>query len=76
MKTFKDGDNHVFKFLYICPVAYKRGFLNGCRRVISLDGCFLKGPWNGQVFVAVGRDANNRIYPIAWSVAQTEKIEV
>ena len=59
VKTYKDGDHHVFKFLYICPGALKRGFLDGCRRVISLEACFLKGPCNGQVFVTVGRDANN-----------------
>ena len=75
LKTFKDGDDHVFKFLYICPGALKRGFLDGCRRVISLDACFLKGPWNGQVFVAVGKDANNQMYPIAWGVTQSETRE-
>ena len=50
-------DKHVFRFLYICPGPLKRGLLDGYRRVISLDACFLKGPWNGQVFVAFGRDA-------------------
>jgi len=78
VKTFKDGDDHVFKFLYICPRELERGFLDGCKRVISLNACFLKGSWNGQVFVAVGRDANNQMYmyPIAWGVAQTETREV
>ena len=64
VKTFKHGDDHVFNFLYICPGALKKGFLDGCRRVISLDVCFLKGPWNSQVFVVVGRDANNQMYLI------------
>jgi len=58
-------DKHVFRFLYICPGPLKRDFLDGCSRVISLDACFIKGPWNGQVFVVVGRDANNQMYPIA-----------
>jgi len=44
VKTFKDGDDHVFKFLYICPGALEIGFSDGYRRVISLDVCFLKGP--------------------------------
>jgi len=35
---------HVFKSIDICRGVLKRGFLNGCRRVLSLDGCFLKGP--------------------------------
>jgi len=66
-------DEHVFRFLYICPGPLKKGFLDGCRRVISLDVCFLKGPWNGQIFVTVGGDANNQMYPIAWGVPQSEK---
>jgi len=65
VKTSKDGDDHVFKFLYICPGALNMDFLDGCRIVSSLDACFLKGPWNGQVFVAVSRDANNQMYPTA-----------
>ena len=48
VKTFKNTDDeYVFRFLYICHGALKRGFLDGYRRVISLDACFLKGPWNG-----------------------------
>jgi len=54
----------------------KRGFLDGCRRTISSDACFLKGPWNGYVYVAISRDANDQMYPIAWDVAQSEKREV
>jgi len=55
----------IFKSLYICIGSLKRGFLYGCRRVLCLDACFLKGPWNGQVLVAVGRDTNNQMYPVA-----------
>ena len=43
VKTFKDGETeHVFKFLYVCPGLFKKCFLDGCRRVISLDACFFK----------------------------------
>ena len=50
VKTFKDAnDQHVFRFLYIFSGTLKRGFLDGCRRVILVDPCFLKGPcyWYG-----------------------------
>ena len=40
--------------------------------MLCLDACFLKGPWNRQVLVAVGRDANNQMYTVAWKVAQKE----
>jgi len=59
----------IFKSLYICIGSLKRGFLYTCRRMLCLDACFLKGPWNRQVLEAVGRDANNQMYAVAWKVA-------
>ncbi|GKV29881.1 hypothetical protein SLEP1_g38759 [Rubroshorea leprosula] len=38
----------------------------GCRRVIGLDGAFLKGAFKGVLLVVVSRDANNQMYPLAW----------
>ncbi|CAA7032989.1 unnamed protein product [Microthlaspi erraticum] len=40
--------------------------------VIGLDGCFLKWELNGDLLSAVGRDADNRMYPIAWAVVRGE----
>ncbi|KAG5531079.1 hypothetical protein RHGRI_025890 [Rhododendron griersonianum] len=37
-----------FKRFYICWGALKKGFMGGCRPVIGLDGCHLKGPHGGQ----------------------------
>ncbi|GJT03256.1 multidrug resistance-associated protein 5 [Tanacetum coccineum] len=50
----------------------KEGFKNGCRRVVALDGCFLKIPNQGAIITAIGRDGNNNIYPIAWVVVNVE----
>ncbi|KAL4335956.1 hypothetical protein GQ457_07G018510 [Hibiscus cannabinus] len=36
-------DNRVFERIYICLQACKDGFKAGCRPIISIDGCFLKG---------------------------------
>ena len=68
-------DNCVLKSLYICLGPLKKGFLEWCRRVLTTDGCFLKGSWNWQVLTAVVRDVNNQIYPIAWGVTQREDKE-
>jgi hypothetical protein len=54
--------DHVFQRIYICLAAYQKGFLDGCRRVIGLNDCFLKGPIKGELLSAIGRDANNQIY--------------
>lgn len=56
----------------MCFAACKKGFLAGCRRVIGLDGCFIKGATYGQLLCALGRDANNQIYPIAWALVEKE----
>jgi hypothetical protein len=68
-------DPPVFKRIYICLDACKKGFSAGCRRVIGLDGCFFKGQTNGELLCAIGRDANNQMYPIAWAVVAKENNE-
>ncbi|MBA0770533.1 hypothetical protein Gotri_019158 [Gossypium trilobum] len=42
-----------FKRLYVCFGALKRGRKEGCRPILGLDGCFLKGPFKG-LLLAVG----------------------
>ncbi|KAK8539437.1 hypothetical protein V6N12_043063 [Hibiscus sabdariffa] len=61
-----------FKRLYVCFSALKEGFKKYCRPVISLDGCFLKGPFKGEILSIVGRDSNNQIFPIAWAMVEVE----
>ncbi|KAH9618123.1 hypothetical protein KSS87_003218, partial [Heliosperma pusillum] len=68
-------DNGVFQKVYICFSALKLGLLAGCRPFISIDGCFLKGPFGGQLLVAVGRDGNNQMFPIVCAVVEVESTE-
>ena len=56
----------------MCFKAIKEGWMIGCRRVIGLDGSFLKGPCQGELLTAIGRDSNNQVYPIAWAVVEIE----
>nr|KAJ0198923.1 hypothetical protein LSAT_V11C600306500 [Lactuca sativa] len=69
-----DGVNYFERF-YVCFKALKDGWNTGCRRVIGLDGCFLKGQIKGEILIAIGRDANNHVYPIAWAVVNVENKE-
>ncbi|GKD13768.1 60S ribosomal protein L34 [Tanacetum coccineum] len=48
------------------------GWNAGCRKVIGLDGCFLKGTCRGELLTAMGRDGNNQMFPIAWAVVNVE----
>ncbi|CAI9298295.1 unnamed protein product [Lactuca saligna] len=68
------GKNYFSKF-YVCFDALKKGWKEGCRKIIGLDGCFLKGIYKGELLCDVGRDANNRIYPISCAVVCVENKE-
>ncbi|GJR68371.1 hypothetical protein Tco_0014436, partial [Tanacetum coccineum] len=43
-----------FSCFYVCFKALKEGWLEGCRRMIGLDGCFLKTLCKGELLSAVG----------------------
>ncbi|GJU80836.1 hypothetical protein Tco_1283201 [Tanacetum coccineum] len=61
-----DG-THMFNNFYVCFHNIKEGWKASCRKVIGLDGCFLKGVCQGELLATIGRDGNNQIYPIAWA---------
>ncbi|KAI5351730.1 hypothetical protein L3X38_004621 [Prunus dulcis] len=62
----------VFQRLYVCLGACKAGFIAGCKPIIGLDGCFLKSVYGGQFLAAVGIDANNETWVIAYAVVESE----
>src|SRR3954471_20018392 len=53
----------------------KKGFTNGCRPFIGVDGCHLKTKYGGQLLIAVGRDPNDQYFPLAFGVVETETKE-
>ena len=61
-----------FKRIYIRYNAQKAGFLRGCRPIIGLDGCHLKGRFEGQILFAITRDANDNIFLVAFAVVEQE----
>ncbi|KAK8643560.1 hypothetical protein V6N13_012849 [Hibiscus sabdariffa] len=65
-------DNRLFVRMYVCLQACKDGFKVGCRPLICLDGCFLKGHYQGWLLAAVGIDANDCIYPLAYAAVECE----
>lgn len=66
------GQLPIFKRMYICLGALKMGFRAGCRTVIGLDGCHLKSPYGGQLLTAVGLDANNTTWVVAYAMVEIE----
>lgn len=70
-----ENGKHMFNRFYVCFDNIRRTWKETCRPLIGIDGCFLKHKVKGQLLVALGRDANNAIYPIAWGVVQVENID-
>nr|GEU88566.1 hypothetical protein [Tanacetum cinerariifolium] len=58
----KDDGKIYFKRIYICFKAMIEGWSAGCRKVIGLDGCFLKSTCRGELLTAMGRDEEIRVY--------------
>ncbi|XP_049390426.1 uncharacterized protein LOC125854873 [Solanum stenotomum] len=63
---------NLFVYFYVCLDALKKGWKEGCRRIIGFDGCLLKDACKGELLVAVGRNGNNQMFPIAWAVMDKE----
>ena len=58
--------------MYIRYNVQKVGFLGGCRPIIRLDGCHLKGRFGGQILAATARDGNDNIFLVALVVVEQE----
>lgn len=63
---------NMFKRFYVGFEGLKKGCLEGCRKVIGLDGCFIKTVVKQMLLCAVGRDGNNQMFPVAWAVVEAE----
>ena len=64
--TFKS----VFWAFCPCIVGFKK-----CRPVISIDATHLYGKYKGKLMIAMETDANNKIYPLAFTVVESESTE-
>ena len=70
-----DHSNGRFKQLFIALGASRSGFLWSMRPVIVVDGTHLKGKNHGILFVAVTKDGNEQVYPLAYGVGPKEDDE-
>ncbi|XP_048608057.1 uncharacterized protein LOC125584146 [Brassica napus] len=68
-KTDVDGR---FRYLFIAFCQSIRGFNTVMRRVIVVDGTFLKSKFKGVLLVATAIDGNSNLYPIAFGIVDSE----
>ncbi|KAL0413500.1 UNVERIFIED_CONTAM: hypothetical protein Sradi_1551700 [Sesamum radiatum] len=69
-------EQNMFDRFYVCLHALRMNFLAGCRPVLCVDGCHLKGPHGGVLLAAVGIDPNNNFFPLCYAVVMKENREI
>ncbi|GJS16124.1 mutator type transposase [Tanacetum coccineum] len=67
-----DSDTRKFRRIYVFLGALKSGFKARKRELLGLNGCFMSGPYPGQVLIAVGVNPNNGTYPLAYAMVESE----
>lgn len=70
--NFETDYDGRFKYLFISFGQSIRGFYKAVRRVIVVDGTFLKSKYKGVLLVATAVDGNSNLYPIAFGIADSE----
>ncbi|XP_026378442.1 uncharacterized protein LOC113272862 [Papaver somniferum] len=73
--TFTYGRDNRFESVTISFDAPMRGFINGCRNVVGLDGCHLKGKYGGCLLSATALDGQNGLVPLGIMVCRNECAE-
>ncbi|GAA0152647.1 hypothetical protein LIER_11075 [Lithospermum erythrorhizon] len=71
LKAIYGDEEEQFKRLWNFCVQ-REGFKSGCRRIVGMDGCYLKTKRGGQLLVTVGIYPNNNIFPIAYGLVDVE----
>ncbi|XP_073046153.1 uncharacterized protein [Primulina eburnea] len=66
-------EHNRFKYLFLAYGACARGY-RCMRKVVSIDGTWLKGKYDGTLLVASAQDGDFHQYPLAWNVVDVESI--
>ncbi|XP_048623684.1 uncharacterized protein LOC125592513 [Brassica napus] len=69
---YETNEKGRFMYLFMSFGQSVRGFYNAMRRVIVVDGTFLKNKYKGTLLVATAVDGNSNLYPIAFGVVDSE----
>ena len=72
---YKKKFSPVFHRLFVCFDGLKKGWLEGCQKIICVNPCFLKTFIGGQLLFVMGRDGNDQMYLTAWEIMEAENID-
>ncbi|XP_060211904.1 uncharacterized protein LOC132639476 [Lycium barbarum] len=66
--------DNKFKYAFFAYGASIEGWKH-CRPVMMVDATFLKSKYRGVLMIAVAKDGNNSIFPLAFGIADSENNE-
>ena len=69
------GGHPHFQRIFIYLEACKKGFLVGCRPIVGIDGCHLKGLYDGVLLTVILVEANLKYFPLAYAIVEIENQE-
>ncbi|KAK2658094.1 hypothetical protein Ddye_011146 [Dipteronia dyeriana] len=70
--TYLLNARNEFRYCFFAYGACLHGFRAVIWPVIAIDGTHLKGRFRGILFIAVCKDANEQVYPLAFGIGQKE----
>jgi MULE transposase-like protein/MuDR family transposase len=73
--TVPNTNPPIFQRFFVFYEALGNGWYNGCKKVLCIDGCFIKTFLGGMLLSAIGRDPNEQMFPVAWAVVEGENNE-
>ncbi|KAK3211490.1 hypothetical protein Dsin_016196 [Dipteronia sinensis] len=62
----------TFQRMFVSFEAQRKGFFEGCRHFLGIDGCHLKGPYVGILLSAIALDTNSGLHPLAYCICEGE----
>jgi len=74
-RAFVELDGCRFKRMFVALGASLNGFILGCTNILFVDGAHLSGPYEGMLRGAVGLDADNYLFDVAYAIVSSENNE-
>ncbi|KAF6176345.1 hypothetical protein GIB67_011134 [Kingdonia uniflora] len=71
-RSWRQDDTLQWTSTLVAFKASLNGFVKGCRPILGLDGCFLKGKYGGVCLFVLSLDGNNGLFPIRVYMCRTE----
>ncbi|XP_028771259.1 uncharacterized protein LOC114728511 [Neltuma alba] len=69
---WEGSDSNRFERLFIAYECSIKGFVQGCRPIVYIDGCHLSGSYKGTLLSTCAFDVDNELFPLAYGIVSRE----